>query len=92
MRYWAGVSLTACVNFGHDHAKVVAGHLTSKRRVRDADDKEAPSLTQVNNIEIIWSNHEQPTMHDETSKLFDDFLQNILLHNNLFTFFTVELN
>ena len=60
--YWTGVSLTACVNFGHDHAKVVAGHLTSKRRVRDADVKEAPSLTQVNYIEFIWSNHEQPCM------------------------------
>lgn len=59
---WTGVSLTACVNFGHDHAKVVAGHLTSKRRVRDADVKEAPSLTQVNYIEFIWSNHEQPCM------------------------------
>ncbi len=47
--YRTGVSLTACMNFGHDHAKVVAGHLTSKRRVRDADDKEAPSLTQVHN-------------------------------------------
>jgi hypothetical protein len=42
--YWTGVFLKACVNFGHDHAKVVAGHLTSKRRVRDADDKKAPSL------------------------------------------------
>ena len=37
--YRTGVSLTACVNFGYDHAKVVAGHLTSKRSVRDADDK-----------------------------------------------------
>jgi len=31
-------------------------------------------------------------MHDETSKLFDDFVQNVLLHNNLFTFVIVELN
>jgi oxygen-dependent protoporphyrinogen oxidase len=37
--YRTGVSLTACVKFGYDHAKVVAGHLTSKRRVREADDK-----------------------------------------------------
>jgi hypothetical protein len=26
-----GVSLAACVNFGYDHAEVVAGHLSSKR-------------------------------------------------------------
>jgi len=31
-------------------------------------------------------------MHDETSKLFDDFVQNVLSHSNLFTFITIELN
>ncbi|KAL3817841.1 hypothetical protein ACHAXA_004015 [Cyclostephanos tholiformis] len=30
--YRTGVSLTACINFGYDQAKVVAGHLSSKRR------------------------------------------------------------
>jgi oxygen-dependent protoporphyrinogen oxidase len=29
--YRTGVSLTACVNFGYDHAKVVAEHLSSER-------------------------------------------------------------
>ena len=34
--YRTGVSLTACVNFGYDHAKVVADHLANKKMINEA--------------------------------------------------------
>jgi oxygen-dependent protoporphyrinogen oxidase len=40
--YRTGVSFVNCVNFGYEHAKVVAGHLSSETKMIN----EAPSLTQ----------------------------------------------